>query len=128
VIGIGLLGAIPIAARATRAAGAAPALDTRLFDVLFRRTQGSLIGMFVTGVLMDLETAGAFHTHAWFRLSGVVFLFVGFCHARARVALRRGAAPGGDATRSLALVERWGWTMCAAVALLVVLMELKPFA
>jgi hypothetical protein len=68
-----------------------------------------------------------------------LFLVLGFSHARARAALRKGqgADPGnddGDVSRdasrdeeTLRRIERWGWTMYATVAVLAALMALKPF-
>jgi hypothetical protein len=82
--------------------------------------------MLVTGGLIDFSMAGAFHRTGWFRASIAVLLVIGFSHARARSALRSGLAPGGSREAALTRVERWGWAMCAAVALITILMQTKP--
>jgi hypothetical protein len=125
VLGIGLVGAVPLVARWTRGTGGSA--DTRnLLAVLLRSTQLAFAAMVVTGILLDVSVAGAFHRAGWFQLSVVVLAFVGFSHARARVALR--SAPS-VAVPDLALrgVERWGVAMCVGIAALALLMQLKPF-
>jgi hypothetical protein len=119
VLAIGLVGAIPLAARvAAQAAEPSPGAE-RLLHVLLRFTQVGFVVMVVTGGLVDVSVGGVFHGAGWFRASIAVLLFTGFAHARARRALRRGNA--------LAVVERWGWVMCASIATLTVLMQIKPF-
>jgi hypothetical protein len=125
ILGIGLVAALPIAARLARRAGADLGKPDLLAAVL-RTTQWSLALMFLTGAAMDLEVGGAYHGSGWFRASVVLLVFLGFSHARARAALRKGMAPGGAWAPALRRVERWGWTMCATVALIAILMELKP--
>lgn len=126
VVGIGLLGAIPIAAASARRAGPGAASQT-LLEALFRYTRWSLAIMLVTGALIDFTVKGAFHESGWFRASFVLLFVVGFSHARARAALRQGLTSGDDAQATLRRVERWGWLMTATVTLIVVLMEVKPF-
>ena len=118
VAAVGLVGAIPIAALLARRGGA-PAWGS-LVAALLRITQAGLAVMLLTGVLIDVGVHGAFHAAWWFRLSGALFLFLGFAHARTRKAARDGAPAGG--------IERWGWTMYAAVALMAALMAWKPFS
>jgi hypothetical protein len=126
VLGVGLLTAIPVtAASARRAKLALSSVD--VLDRFFRYTQWSLAGMLVTGACIELSTGGAFHGTTWFRGSFALLVFVGFSHARARAAFRRGLASGADPAETLRRVERWGWVMCATVTAIVVLMELKPF-
>jgi hypothetical protein len=142
VVGVGMLGAIPIVARAARMAAktsgpSAPAGAP--LDALFHWTRVSLATMAITGILLDVAVAGAFHTSTWFRASGALVVVLAVSHARARAAWRSAAnasgasaAPGADATESarcaaLSRVERLGWTMCATVALIAILMEVKPF-
>jgi hypothetical protein len=134
VVGTGLVGAVPIVARLARRGGQGLASKRALLEVLLRVTRWGLAIMAVTAVLLDLAAGGAFHAAGWFRASGALFVLLGFSHARARAALRkgRGADPAndGDASRdedTLRRIERWGWTMYATVALLAALMALKPF-
>ena len=135
VAGIGLVGAVPIVARLARRGGQGLASKGPLLDLLLRVTRWGLAIMAVTAALLDVAAGGAFHAAGWFRVSAALFVLLGFSHARARVALRKGqgAAPGhadADASRdedTLRRIERWGWTMYATVALLAALMALKPF-
>jgi len=78
--------------------------------------------MALTGGLLDYAAGGGFHSSGWFRASVALFLLLAVMQARARAALRKGLASG-----TFRRVERWGWTMCATVVLIVVLMEIKPF-
>ena len=119
VLGIGLCGAIPIVARQARLA--APA-QTDLLESLFRYTRWSLVAIALTGGLLDFAAGGGFHSSWWFRVSVALLLFTGFAWARGRAALRK-----ADGESALRRVQRWGLTMCTAVALITALMEAKPF-
>jgi hypothetical protein len=101
VLGIGLVGAIPVTA------------------------QVGLLVMLLTGVLIDLSVAGAFHRTGWFKASIALFVVVGVSLGRARAALRPALAPGGVRRDAFGRVERWGWAMCASVALVTLLMQTK---
>jgi hypothetical protein len=118
VVGVGLCGAIPLAARQD-GPGAA---HTSLLERLLGLNRLSLVAMFITGALLEAAAHGGYHEHWWFRLSVALLLVAGLSNARARAALRA----GGDA-QALARVRRWGFTLCAAVATITVLMEVKPF-
>jgi hypothetical protein len=107
VLVVGLIGAIPLAARF----GA-----ERLVGALLRTTQFGFLGMLITGILLDVSSAGNFHHAGWFRASVVVLVLVGAAHSRARAALKANA---------LRLVERWGWAMCAGIAVITLLMQTK---
>ncbi|APR79618.1 Hypothetical protein A7982_04965 [Minicystis rosea] len=125
VSGAGLLGAIPIAARSARRAGPSASSGATL-EALLRYTRVSFFLLLATGAAIDFSVNGAFHGTGWFRASFALLVLVGFSHGRARAALKRGLAPTGDPEASLRSVERLGYAMCAAVALIVVLMEVKP--
>ena len=120
VLAIGLVGAIPLTARVARQSSEQLAGAERLLGALLRATQIGFVAMLLTGVLLDLSAAGAFHRTVWFKASIAVLVVNGFAHARARAALRK--------RNDLALVERWGWAMCALVGLIVILMQVKPFS
>ena len=127
VVGIGLLGAIPITASQARCSGVAASKS--LLESLFRYTQWSLAIMLLTGVLLDFTAGGGFPTKVRGSALPSVSSLSFVCHARARRAFRRGLAPGGDAEAALRTVERLGWVMCAIVGLIVWLaccMEVKP--
>ncbi len=118
VLGIGLVGAIPITARfARRSEGVL--IGPPLLRTLLRAVRIGVFTMFLTGVLLDLSAAGVFHSAGWFRASLALLVVVGIALARARTALRRDA---------LDRVERWGWVMCATVALITILMRTKMLA
>jgi hypothetical protein len=113
VLAIGLVGAIPLTARLARQTAGAAALLRALMRVL----QVGLATMVLTGGLLDFAVAGGYHHMRWFRASMALLVFLGFSTGRARAALRRDELRG---------VERWGWAMCASVAAITVLMQLKP--
>jgi hypothetical protein len=140
VLAIGLVGAVPLTARFARQAPharqrAEPHTDEavgafvgseQVLGALLRAMQVGFLLMVLTGVLLDVSAAGAFHRTAWFKVSMAVLAVIGISQARVRAALRRGFAPGGERELALARVERWGWVMCAAVALITLLMQCKP--
>jgi hypothetical protein len=127
VLAVGLVGAIPLTARLARASDGAMAGIEKVLGALLRAVQVGLVVTLLTGGLLDLSAAGAFHRTAWFQVAIALFVILGGALGRARAALRRGFAPGGLRENALAHVERWGWTMCALVAVIVTLMQLKPF-
>jgi hypothetical protein len=118
VAAVGMVGAIPVVAVFARKSGSP--VPAPLLATLLRITQVGLGVMLLTGVLIDVGVHGAFHAAGWFRLSGALFLFLGFSHGR----LRRAARDGAPAPR----IERWGWTMYATVALMAALMAWKPLS
>ncbi len=128
VLGVGMLGAIPIVASFARRNGPALGLYTGVLDLLFRLTRWGLAAVAITGALTDLAAGGAFHQSAWFRASVGLLILAAVAHARARAALRRSLASDDAGREALRPVERWGWTTCAAVALIAVLMEAKPWS
>jgi hypothetical protein len=125
VLAVGVVGAIPVTARIARMSAAGFEGSQRALGVLLRILQIGLAVMLLTGVLLDLSMAGAFHRTGWLKASVVVLVGVGFSHARARAALRGALTAGGDREGALTRVERWGWAMCAAVALITILMQTK---
>jgi hypothetical protein len=125
VLAIGVVGAVPLVARLARKDGTMGSPE-RLLGALLRVMQLGFFAMLLTGILLDVSMDGAFHRTTWFKVSIAVLAIIGFSHARARVALRKGFAPGGGREVALANVERWGWTMCAAVAVITLLMQMKP--
>jgi uncharacterized membrane protein len=123
VLAVGLVGAIPIMARWARRTEA-PGTDVVLATLL-RAVQIGFGLMLVTGVLLDLSVDGAFHRTGWFKVSMGLLVVVGVSLGRTRASLRRAVAPGGQRDVDLGRVERWGWVMCAGVALVTVLMQSK---
>jgi hypothetical protein len=131
VLGVGLLGAIPVTAAFVRRRGAAVVDESDLIATLLRYTLWSLVIVGLSGVLLEVAARGAFHSALWFQGSVALYLVLGFLHGRARRALRKGLRAGADPgarLASLQSVERWGWAMCAAASAIALLMVVKPFA
>jgi len=126
VLAIGLVGAIPIAARAARRSEADFGGSSALLATLLRVVQLGLGVMFFTGALIDFAAAGAFHRTGWFKLSLALFVVIAISLGRARAALRRGLASADVRRAALDRVERWGWATCASVALVTLVMLTKP--
>jgi hypothetical protein len=118
VAGIGLVGAIPLTARLARKRSDGLATSEASLGLLLLVTQISLAVVALSGVALDFTVAGAFHRMAWFKASIVLLVVAGLAHARARAALRRRSSLDG--------VERWGWVLTGAIALIAALMEIKP--
>ncbi len=127
VVGVGLIGAVPIAARAARRVPELPSAYDGLFGALFMLGRVSLATMLLTGAFLDYSAGGAFHASGWFRGSFALLLVAGFSIMRARSTLRGAAVAKGGPDAALRRVERWGWAACTTVALIAVLMEAKPF-
>jgi hypothetical protein len=117
VLAVGLVGAVPLTARWARQSPDPIAGSGGILAALLRAIQLGLLLMLVTGVALDWSVAGGFHRMGWFKASMVVLVLIGVCLGRARAALR------GNALRR---VEQWGWAMCASVAAITVLMQMKP--
>jgi hypothetical protein len=81
--------------------------------------------MLATGILLGLASGGAVHAAGWFRVSALLLVATGILHAQARRVVRRGVAENGDLT--LRRVERIAYGMCALIAVIAALMEVKPF-
>jgi hypothetical protein len=82
---------------------------------LLRYFAYSLAAMLATGILLDLAAHGAFHEFWWFRGSVLLLLATGALHGWAR----RTVVPQR--------LERIAIGMCALIAVITMLMEVKPF-
>src|SRR5262249_4349534 len=125
ILVIGLVGAIPLTARLARRSEGEFVEGQILLRTFVRALQVGLLAMFLTGALLDFSVAGAFHRAGWFKASIALLAVIGFSLARTRAAVRRGLAAGADRRGALGRVERWGWAMCASVALVTTLMQTK---
>ncbi len=83
--------------------------------------------MLVTGILIDVAAAGAFHEQWWFRGSAVLLVLTGVLNGRARRVVRRGLGPDAGRDAALRGVERLAYGMSALIAAIAALMEVKPF-
>ena len=78
--------------------------------------------MLLSGALIDYSVGGGYHEAWWFRLSFFLLLVLGAINGRTRRALRkRESAP------PLQRITRGAWSMCAIIAVIAVLMEVKPW-
>jgi len=127
VLGIGMIGALPIAARSARLASLLPDALAVSVRPLLRAARISLFLAFASGAAVDFAFDGAFHRAAWFRLAGLLVVATALCLGRASVALTRALSGGLGAQVALRRIEFWGFTSALVVACIVVLMEWKPF-
>jgi hypothetical protein len=118
ILGVGSIASVAIVAATARRAGHASAQVLQSIAPLLRYTVFSLAAMLVTGILLDLAAHGAFHESWWFRGSALLLVATGALHGFARRAMRSGA---------LGRVEWIAYGMCALVAVITMLMEVKPF-
>ncbi len=127
VLGLGSILSVALVAAASRRAGRGPAEASAGLAPLLRFSAISLGTMLVTGILMDVAAGGAFHDWWWFRGSALLLVLTGVLHARARRIVGGGLA--SDAGRAAALrgIEHLAYGMSALIAVIAVLMELKPF-
>ena len=127
VLGLGSILSVALVAGATRRAGPSAVPASTGLATLLRFSAISLGAMFVTGILIDAAAAGAFHTQWWFRGSAMLLVLTGVLNGRARRVAGRGL--GTDAGRDAALrgIDRLAYGMCALIAAIAALMEVKPF-
>lgn len=127
VFGLGQLTAVTIVTRAALTGGAPRPSDWAALHRSLRGIAWSLGLLLVTGIGIDFAASGVFHGTLWFRLSFGLLLVVGFLGGRAQRVLRqsRSLTPELGVT-ALVRIERIAWTMCGVVALMVVLMVLRP--
>ena len=125
VLGLGSIASVAIVASAARRVGRGSAEVPTSLGPLLRYSGFSLGVMLATGILLGLASGGAVHAAGWFRVSALLLVATGILHAQARRVVRRGVAENGDLT--LRRVERIAYGMCALIAVIAALMEVKPF-
>jgi hypothetical protein len=126
VLGLGSIASIAIVAAAGRAGRRAADTLTWLGPLL-RYSALSLGAMLATGIALGATSAGAVHEAWWFRGSALLLVLTGALHGRARRAVRLGLANAGDGDAALRRVARLAYGMCALIAVIAALMEVKPF-
>jgi hypothetical protein len=127
VLGLGSIASVAIVASKARRAGRGLTEVSIWLGPLLRYSALGLAAMLVTGVLLDLIVSGAFSGTWWFRGSALLLLATGALHGRARRAVRKGLSEEGGKEFALRRVERMAYGMCALIAVITVLMEVKPF-
>jgi hypothetical protein len=94
---------------------------------LLRVSSFSLATMLATGIILDLAAKGAFRGLWWFRGSVLLLIAGGALNGAARRTVRSGCVKQADHGFVLRRIERIAYAMCAVVAGITVLMEVKPF-
>ena len=126
IVGVGLLGAIPIVASWARQATVSAAERATVLEPLFRYTRVSLVLVFLSGGAADYSAQGAFHTAGWFRASALLVIAIAIMQIRASLIMRKGLT-STDVLGALRRVERSSWASCGAVVVIAFLMAAKPF-
>ena len=127
IVGLGSIASVAVVAATARRAGRDSTEVSAWLVPLLRYSVFSLAAMLITGFLLDLVAGGAFHDTWWFRVSALLLVATGALHVQARRALRKGLAKGTSGEAVLRRVERIAYGMCALIASITVLMEVKPF-
>lgn len=125
VLGTGTVAAVVWAARAAEESDTPLASST--FVALTKLAGAGLGLVLVTGIGIDLAARGIHHDGGWFRLSGALVVAAGILLARAR-SVARGVAEGRRERASLRTATLLSSVACAIVAVVVVLMELRPWS
>jgi hypothetical protein len=127
ILGLGSIASIAIVAASAGRAGRRPAEALTWLGPLLRYSAFSLGAMLVTGILLGAASAGAVYEAWWFRGSALLLVPTGALHGRARRAVRLGLATEGSGDLVVRRVARLAYAMCALIAVIAGLMEVKPF-
>ncbi len=124
ILGLGqIVGTAIVATSTSTNAPVAPGTLTALRR-LGRGTGAALGIMLLSGVLLDYTSGGAFHKMLWYRISFLLLVALGALQGGIRRTLRKvEREPDGRALRG---VVRLSGAMCAVVAVIAILMEVKP--
>ena len=98
---------------------AAGGISSPAVQRLVRVASFALLALLITGGFAAAVTGGAFFQTWWLRLSILLFLVIGALTGRLR---RLSRQPGSEGA-----MRRVGWAITVALALVVYLMEGKPF-
>ncbi len=123
ILGMGQIAGTAIVASSSTPTPPATPIAPEVLTILRRLGLGTSIAialMMLTGALLEYSVGGAFHTSAWFRVSFVLAIVLGALQGVIRRWLRTGDAPALRRVRGVSAV------MCVTVALVTILMELKP--
>jgi len=124
-LGLGSIAAVAIVAATARRVERGSTGALIWIGPLLRCSALSLAAMMATGILLDRTVAGAFSAAWWFRGAALLLVATGVLQAQARRAVRRGIAK--EDAGVLRIVERIAYGMCALIAVIAALMEVKPF-
>ena len=121
VLGIGLITAGAILTRPST--GLAPIA----IRSLARWASAAMLVMFVSGMLLDYFSAGAFHHATWFRLAIAASIAAGVVVGYARRAIGQAIAGKSDSERAVRRAAGAIRIALVLVAFIVVLMVRRPF-
>jgi hypothetical protein len=127
VLGLGSIASVAIVAATAERAGRGAAGALTWLGPLLRYSGFSLAAMLATGVLLGATSAGALHEAWWFRGSALLLVLTGALHGWAQRAVRLGLTNAGDRDVAVRRVARLAYGMCALIAVIAALMEVKPF-
>jgi len=127
VLGLGSIASVAIVAATAGRVGRGATGALMWLGPLLRYSGFSLAAMLATGILLGATSAGAVHEAWWFRGSALLLVLTGALHGRARRAVRRGLANEDDGELAVRRAARLAYGMCALIAVIAVLMEVKPF-
>jgi hypothetical protein len=127
ILGLGSIASIAIVAATAGRDGRRPAEALPWLGPLLRYSAFSLAAMLATGILLGVASAGAVYEAWWFRGSALLLVLIGALHGRARRAVRLGLATEGSGDLAVRRVARLAYAMCALIAVIAGLMEVKPF-
>jgi hypothetical protein len=127
VLGVGSVASIAIVTATAGKAGRRAAEALTWLGPLLRYSAFSLGAMLATGILLGVASAGAVHEAWWFRGSALLLVLTGALHGGARRAVRLGLTSAADSDVAVRRVARLAYVMCALIAVIAVLMEVKPF-
>jgi hypothetical protein len=125
ILGLGqVMGTIVLASSLEPGAPVGPAV-LRALRRLARGTSWALALMLLSGVLLEYASGGSFHDTWWFRVSFFLLLALGGLQGRSRSVLNR--LDAANDRRHLRGVVGIAFTMCGIVAVVAILMEIKPW-
>jgi hypothetical protein len=127
VLGLGSTASIAIVVASTRRMRRDQAPLLLWLGPLLRWSALSLAAMLATGILLDLAAKGAFRASWWFRGSALLLIAAGAINGQARRIVRSWVPNQSNSDTLLLRVERLAFAMCAAIAGITILMEVKPF-
>jgi len=125
ILGVGQVTALVVVANQGRKTSPVAPATWAALKRLTRGTNWSLAVMLLSGVLLEYLD-GWSHSHAWWlRIAFLLFVACGAVLGMIQGALRKGEAAGNDSALRGVVVR--AWVVSALVAVIAVLMQLKPW-
>ena len=127
VLGVGSITSVAIVAGTSRRMSRVSTDVFASLRSLLRASGVSLGVMLLTGILLNVIAGGGFGRMWWFRGSALLLVVSGALHGVAGRAIRTAAGGEEGSRTALRRVEGIAYGICALVAVIAVLMALKPF-